>query len=240
MTALRLDKLICDMGAASRKEAKSLIKSGRVLVNGRAAAPETKVDPDVDEVALDGARLCYKKYRYFMLNKPTGLVTATEDKRQKTVLDLFPAELRKLGLFPVGRLDKDTGGLLLVTNDGDFAHRVISPKSEVWKQYYALVEGIPDENDANAFASGITLADGTKCLPARLELSGGSECRVFVMEGKYHQVRRMLASRGKPVKELKRLQIGALPLDGDLPEGQFRELDQKELCKVFMGIDTNK
>ena len=240
MASLRLDKLICDTGAASRKEAKSLIRSGRVLVNGAAASPETKADPELDEVTLDGERIAYKKYRYFMLNKPTGLVTATEDKRQSTVLDLFPPEIRRLGVFPVGRLDKDTSGMLLITNDGDFAHRVISPKSEVQKQYYAVVEGIPDENDVSAFASGITLADGTRCLPARLELSGGSECRVFVMEGKYHQVRRMLASRGKPVKELKRLQIGGLPLDGDLPEGQFRELGENELCKVFIGIDTNK
>ena len=240
MAALRLDKLICDTGAASRKEAKELIRSGRVLVNGAPAAPETKADPELDEVTLDGERVLYKKFRYFMLNKPVGLVTATEDKRQKTVLDLFPPEARRLGLFPVGRLDKDTGGLLLITNDGDFAHRVISPKSEVWKQYYAVVEGIPDENDAGAFASGITLADGTRCLPARLEPLGGSACHVFVMEGKYHQVRRMLASRGKPVKELKRLSIGRLALDGDLSEGDFRELDENELCRVFMGIDNNK
>ncbi len=239
MATLRLDKLICDMGAASRKEAKSLIRFGRVLVNGAAAAPETKVDADKDSVTLDGAPVIYKKYRYFMLNKPIGLVTATEDKKQKTVLDLFPPELRKLELFPVGRLDKDTGGLLLITNDGDFAHRVISPKSEVWKQYYAVVEGIPDENDARAFAGGITLADGTRCLPARLELLGGSACHVFVMEGKYHQVRRMLASRGKPVTELRRVRIGGLPLDDDLPEGDFRELDENELCKVFIGIDNN-
>ena len=240
MAAMRLDKLICDTGAASRREAKSLIRSGRVLVNGHAAAPETKTDPELDEITLDGSRLFYKKYRCFMLNKPIGLVTATEDKKQKTVLDLFPPELRRLGLFPVGRLDKDTGGLLLVTNDGDFAHRVISPRSEVWKQYYALVDGIPDEADADAFASGITLADGTQCLPARLELAGGSVCRVFVREGKYHQVRRMLASRGKPVKELRRLSIGGLALDAALPEGQFRELDENELCKVFIDIDTNK
>ena len=153
MPLMRLDKLLSELGEASRKELRQIIKSGRVLVNGAAVnAPEHKLDPERDTVVLDGKPLSYVKFRYFMLDKPPGVLSATEDRRQKTVLDLLPPELRALELFPVGRLDKDTSGLLLLTNDGDFAHRVISPKSEVEKLYYAKVDGVPDENDAAAFA----------------------------------------------------------------------------------------
>ena len=167
MPLMRLDKFLSELGVASRKELRQIIKSGRVLVNGAAVnAPEHKLDPERDTVVLDGKPLSYVKFRYFMLDKPPGVLSATEDRRQKTVLDLLPPELRALELFPVGRLDKDTSGLLLLTNDGDFAHRVISPKSEVEKLYYAKVDGVPDENDAAAFAEGIVLGDGTKCLPA--------------------------------------------------------------------------
>ena len=168
-----------------------------------------------------------------MMNKPAGVLSATEDGRQKTVLDLVSPQMKRLGLFPVGRLDKDTRGLLLLTDDGDFAHRVISPKSEVEKLYYARVEGEPCAEDAEAFARGIVLADGTRCLPARLQLLGGDECLVTVMEGKYHQVKRMLASRGKPVLELRRLSIGRLELDENLQPGEYQEMTQEDLCKVF-------
>lgn len=236
MQTMRLDKLLSELGIASRKELKQIIKSGRVTVNGTAAtAPEQKVSPESDCVMLDGERLSYTKFRYFMLDKPPSVLSATEDKKQKTVIDLLPPELRKLGLFPVGRLDKDTSGLLILTNDGDFAHRVISPKSEVKKLYYAEVDGTPDAADAEAFARGILLADGTECLPARLEPLGGNRCHVVVMEGKYHQVKRMLASRGKPVTALRRLAIGGLALDKDSAPGQWRELDENDLCSVFLG-----
>ncbi len=234
MGQMRLDKILADMGIASRSELKQMIRRGRVTVDARAVtAPETKADPEQCEIRLDGQLLRYRRLRYFMMDKPAGLVTATEDGRQKTVLDIVTPEMRRMGLFPVGRLDKDTSGLLLLTNDGDFAHRVISPKSGVKKIYRASVEGEPDEKDAEAFREGLTLADGTRCLPAELEPLGGGECLVTVMEGKYHQVKRMLASRGKPVRELRRIAVGQLELDASLGAGGFRELDENDLCRVF-------
>ena len=212
-----------------------MIRDGRVRVDGAAVKlPETRVDPLRAEILLDGEKLVWKKNHYFMMNKPAGVLTATEDKRCKTVLDLLDVEQRRLGLFPVGRLDRDTRGLLLLTDDGDFAHRVISPKFAVEKLYDATVEGTPDEEDAAAFAAGLELADGTKCRSARLTPLGDNRCLVTVTEGKYHQVKRMLASRGLPVRELKRLSIGALKLPDDLEEGAVRALSEEDLCRVFM------
>ena len=229
-----LDKLLGDMGLASRKELRELIRSGRVQVDGAAEThPERKLDPAVSTVSLDGKALRWQRFHYYMLDKPLGVVTATEDRRQKTVLDLLTPEMRRMGLFPVGRLDRDTSGLLLLTDDGEFAHRVISPKSCVKKRYYAEVEGEADEEDVMAFSQGILLKDGTQCLPAALELLGGGKCAVTVMEGKYHQVRRMLASRGKPVLTLRRLSIGGLCLPADLDPGGVRELTQEDLCNLF-------
>ena len=220
MAGMRLDKLLADLGLASRRELKELIRSGRVQVDGQVCKkPEQKVDPAAQTLTLDGEPLCYRRNRTFMMNKPAGVVTATEDRSERTVLDLLPEEYRRLGLFPVGRLDKDTEGLLLLTNDGEFAHRVISPKFCVEKRYYARVEGKPDGSDVLAFRAGLTLGDGTVCQPAALEILGESECLVTVTEGKYHQVRRMLASRGKPVRELRRLSEGGLSLDENLGPG---------------------
>ena len=235
MDRIRLDKYLGDLGTAPRSECKRIIRSGRVCVDGAAVtAPETKIDPRAAVVTLDGERLVWAAHHYYMMNKPAGVLTATEDRRQKTVLDLLPEELQRMGLFPVGRLDRDTRGLLLLTDDGDFAHRVISPKFAVEKLYDACVEGTPDESDAEAFAEGLVLGDGTKCRPARLEILGEGRCLVTVTEGKYHQVKRMLASRGKPVTALKRLSVGALRLPETLPEGAFVELDDEDLCRVFM------
>ena len=235
MDRIRLDKYLGDLGTAPRSECKRIIRSGRVCVDGAAVtAPETKIDPRAAVVTLDGERLVWAAHHYYMMNKPAGVLTATEDRRQKTVLDLLPEELQRMGLFPVGRLDRDTRGLLLLTDDGDFAHRVISPKFAVEKLYDACVEGTPDESDAEAFAEGLVLGDGTKCRPARLEILGEGRCLVTVTEGKYHQVKRMLASRGKPVTALKRLSVGALHLPKTLPEGAFVELDDEDLCRVFM------
>ena len=234
MPLMRLDKMLADQGVASRKELREIIRSGRVCVDGATEThPERKLDPTLAAVTLDGERVGYRRFHYYMLDKPVGVVTATEDRRQRTVLDLLPAERRRLGLFPVGRLDKDTSGLLLLTDDGDFAHRVISPKSCVKKRYYAEVEGEADEQDALAFSRGIVLGDGTRCLPAELELLGGGRCLVTVMEGKYHQVRRMLASRGKPVLALRRLSVGGLRLEESLGPGGFRELSEQDLCTLF-------
>lgn len=236
MAQMRLDKFLSELGAASRRECKALLKSGRVCVNSvPVTVPERKLDPETDEVTLDGEVLRYQRYHYYMMDKPTGVVTATEDAEQETVLDLLPPALRRLGLFPVGRLDKDTSGLLLLTNDGDFAHRVISPKNEVEKRYYAKVKGIPDEEDAAAFAQGLLLGDGTRCRPAKLECTGGEACFVTVTEGKYHQVKRMLAARGKPVTALRRLSIGKLCLEETLGPGGLHELTKEDLCTLFMG-----
>ncbi len=237
----RLDKLLSDLGIASRSELRQIIRSGRVLVDGRAVtAPETRIDPDGSEIQMDGRVLSCRRLRYFMMDKPAGVLSVTEDRKQGTVLDLLPAELRRLGLFPVGRLDKDTSGLLLLTNDGDFAHRVISPRSGVEKRYFAEVEGIPDERDEEAFRRGIILGDGTVCLPAKLETTGTSQCYVTVMEGKYHQVKRMLAACGKPVRQLRRLSVGQLEIGQTLGPGGIRELEQKDLCKVLKDYSVGK
>lgn len=234
MPIMRLDKLLSECGVASRKEIRQLIRSGRVSVDGAAAAsPEMKLDPYKALVCLDGTKIEYAKYHYYMMNKPAGVLSATDDGRQKTVLDLVTPEMRKIGLFPVGRLDKDTTGLLILTNDGEFAHRVISPRSGIVKVYHARTEAPVDEADITAFKEGLTLGDGTKCLPAGLKLLPDGSCLVEVMEGKYHQVKRMLSSRGKPVTELKRLSIGGLKLDKALLPGDFRALEENELCSVM-------
>lgn len=239
MPRMRLDKYLSDMGTASRKELRDIIRAGRVTVNGvTVSVPETKIDPETDSVGLDGQALAYKRFHYYIMDKPVGILTATEDRKQSTVLDLLAVEERRMGLFPVGRLDKDTSGLLLLTDDGVFAHRVISPKSGVEKIYHARVDGDITEADVRAFAGGITLRDGTHCLPAKLERTGEGCCLVTVMEGKYHQVRRMLASCGKPVTELRRLSVGALLLDNASSPGEYRELAQSEAMKVFDGNGT--
>ena len=234
MPQIRLDKFLSEQGHASRKELREIIRSGRVSVDGvTAKAPEQKVDPSAQRIELDGRPVSAERFHTFLMDKPLGVVCATEDSREKTVLDLLPPELRRMGLFPVGRLDKDTSGLLLLTNDGDFAHRVISPKSAVEKCYRARVSRELSEEDVKAFREGIELRDGTRCLPARLELLEKELCLVYVQEGKYHQVRRMLASRGKPVQELRRISIGALTLDPTLSPGEWKELSQEDLCRVF-------
>ncbi len=234
MPYMRLDKLLSDMGLASRSEGKEIIRQGRVTVDGiPEKRPECRVDPERSVVAVDGETIRYAAHHYYMMDKPCGVVTASEDRLQRTVLDLVTPQMRKMGLFPVGRLDKDTSGLLLLTDDGEFAHRVISPKSCVEKLYYAKVEGRPDEADTAAFAEGLLLADGTHCRPAGLQPLGESACLVTVTEGKYHQVKRMLAARGKPVLELRRLAIGGLRLDETLGAGGFRELTKEDLCKLF-------
>jgi len=231
---IRLDKFLSDAGAASRREAKELLKAGRVTVNGAVCrAGEQKIDPARDAVALDGAALRAGQGRVFMLNKPAGVVTATEDKTEKTVLELLPPELKGLGLFPVGRLDKDTTGLLLLTNDGDLAHRVSSPRHHVPKVYLAEVDALLEAADAERFRAGLTLADGTNCLPAELEILERQRCRVTLREGKYHQVKRMLSACGKRVTALHRISVGGLALDEKLPQGALRELNETEIASIF-------
>lgn len=226
----RLDKLLAGTGRWSRKEVKELVRQGRVRVDGvMAAKPEEKVSAEQD-IRVDGHSVCCGGFTYIMLNKPAGLLSATEDKRQTTVLDLLDEAYRKQGLFPVGRLDKDTTGLLLLTNDGQLAHQLLAPKSHVDKVYLARVEGRVDGEDVRAFAAGIVLSDGTRCQSAGLEpLEDGSRCLVTLREGKFHQVKRMLAHRGKPVLELERLSMGSLHLDQDLARGQWRVLTGEEV-----------
>lgn len=225
----RLDKLLSEVGVASRKELKSIIRAGRVRVNGEVAkVPEMKVDETTAEVTVDGRPVGRRRTVVLMLHKPAGYVTSTDDPRDKTVMELIPEEYRYLAPKPVGRLDKETEGLLLFTNDGQLAHRILSPKSRIWKRYYAEHEGQAGEADVAAFAEGITLKDGDRCLPARLIPQGSGCSLVEVCEGKYHQVRRMLASRGMPVTYLKRIAEAGLEL-GDLPLGQVREIEAESL-----------
>ena len=226
----RLDKFLTDSGAGTRSQVKLILKAGRVTVDGRVEKDGSrKIDPAVQGVCLDGEILGGKRRCVLMLNKPAGFVTATEDKNDKTVMELLPPEYRHLDLKPVGRLDKATEGLLLFTNDGELLHRLISPKKEVPKVYYARHEGSAGEEDAAAFAAGLTLRDGLNCLPARLEPLGPGESLITVCEGKYHQVRRMMASRNMTVLYLERRQEGALSLDG-LPRGAVRELSAEEIA----------
>lgn len=234
MERLRLDKIIAASGKYSRREVKLLIRQGRVLVDGvPARSPEDKVDPESAEIAVNGEALPYRRYTWLMLHKPAGVLSATEDGRGTTVLDLLPQELQRRNLFPVGRLDKDTEGLLLLTNEGVLAHDLLSPRRHVDKVYYARTAGQLREEDRQAFAAGMTLGDGLKCLPAELEILSagleGSEALVTLREGKFHQVKRMLAARGTPVLYLKRIRMGNLTLDPALAPGEYRYLTEKEL-----------
>ena len=232
MAKERLDKLIASTGRWSRREVKNLVREGRVLADGQLAhSVEEKYDADTCRISVNGEALTLRRHTYVMLHKPAGVLSATEDGRGRTVLDLLTPELRKIGVFPVGRLDKDTEGLLLLTDDGELAHALLSPKKHVDKVYYARVTGQLVPEDCAAFAAGMTLGDGLECMPAGLEiLSAGeeSECLVTLREGKFHQVKRMLAARGKPVAYLKRLSMGALRLDETLAPGAFRLLTPEE------------
>ena len=233
----RLDKFLCDSGAGTRSQVKVIIKSGAVTIDGVVERDSSrKIDPDTQEVCLRGERLGGKRRMVVMLNKPAGFVTATEDKEERTVMELLPLQWRGMDLKPVGRLDKATEGLLLFTNDGVLLHRLISPKKEVPKVYYARHEGKATEEDIAAFREGIVLRDETVCLPAVLEPIGVGESLITVCEGKYHQVRRMMASRGMTVTYLERRKEGALRL-GDLPRGAVRALTEQEIEALESGTE---
>ena len=225
----RLDKFLCDSGVGTRSQVKLILKAGRVTVDGTVIRDNSaKIDPEKQTVCLDGEALGGKQRIVAMLNKPAGYVTATEDATERTVMELLPESLRKQDVKPVGRLDKATEGLLLFTNDGDLLHRLISPKKEVPKVYFAKHEGSATAEDVTAFAAGLTLRDGTACLPAKLEPLGAGESLITVCEGKYHQVRRMMASRGMHVEYLERRQEGKLTL-GNLSRGEVRLLSEEEI-----------
>ena len=232
----RLDKILSSAGAGTRKELRAAIRAGRVTVNGSVCRDESaKFDETSAQILLDGEPVELFRPALILLNKPAGYLTAADDPRQKTVMDLIPARYRRFGVMPVGRLDKDTEGLLLLTNDGDLAHRILSPRHGVWKRYYAEHEGRTGPEDVRAFEQGLVLADGLHCLPAKLTPLSDGHSIVCVQEGKYHQVRRMLASRGCPVTYLRREAEGGLTL-GDLPPGQTKELNIVEAEGLLQNI----
>ncbi|WP_371068782.1 pseudouridine synthase [Sediminibacillus sp. JSM 1682029] len=231
---MRIDKLLSNMGYGSRKEVKDLLKKGNVRCDDKVVkSPQTHIDPEKSVISVFGEIVEYKEVVYLMMNKPPGYVSATEDQRDLTVVDLLEPEDAVLNPFPVGRLDKDTEGLLLITNDGKLAHQLLSPKKHVGKTYYATIEGRVTEEDIKAFQKGVTLDDDYVTQPANLNiLSRGelSEIELTITEGKYHQVKRMFESVGKRVTYLKRLSMGSLMLDPDLQTGEYRELTDQELA----------
>ena len=232
---MRLDKFLTEMGIGTRAEVKKYIKQGKVKVDGVVVKlPDTKVDTTLQEITYLERPVQYEAFEYVMLNKPAGVVSATTDAREKTVLDLISEKKRK-DLFPVGRLDKDTEGLLLITNDGELAHRLLAPKKHVDKVYYAKIKGVVTEQDVVAFAKGLSIGQGETAKPAVLEILVSdvlSEIRLTIQEGKYHQVKRMFAAVGKEVVYLKRLSMGSLILDEGLRPGEYRPLTKEELERL--------
>ena len=231
---MRIDKLLANMGFGSRKEVKKLLKDGAVRVNGIVLKDSNKhVDPEKDNITVYGEEVVYKPYIYLMMNKPKGVLSATEDLRERTVIDLLEEEDAHFEPFPVGRLDKDTVGLLLLTNDGQLAHNLLSPKKHVSKTYFALIDGPVSEEDRIKFAEGIKLDDGYVTKPAQLHIlkcgEVRSEIQLTITEGKFHQVKRMFEAIGRKVVYLKRVRMGPLFLDESLKEGEYRELSEEEV-----------
>jgi 16S rRNA pseudouridine516 synthase len=230
----RLDKILSNLGYGSRKEIKALVKAGAVIVDEKVVKDNgMQLDPEKSKIVVNGEELTYRKYIYLMMNKPDGVISATFDNKDETVIDLLYPEHQVFNPFPVGRLDKDTVGLLLITNDGELNHKLISPKWHVDKVYYAEIDKKVNEDDIERFKEGIELDDGYKCMSAKLEIEEateeGSKVLVTVQEGKYHQVKRMFEAVGKNVVYLRRIKFGNLPLDEDLEEGEYRELTEEEL-----------
>lgn len=231
----RLDKIIASQGKFSRSEVRKLVKSGRVTVDGSVAkSSDIKVEASA-VIAIDGKKLICKKHIYIMLNKPKGVISATEDRTQKTVLDLVPRELFRKGLFPAGRLDGDTTGFVLITDDGDFAHRILSPKNHIMKTYHATLRDELTDADIVKFKEGLTLGDGTECMEAHVRVleGDGNVAEIKICEGKYHQVKRMFASTGNKVLELRRVKMGELELDESLAEGECREITEDEFERLL-------
>lgn len=240
---MRLDRFLSNQLGAARREAKELVKSGSVTLNGLPVRdPAVSVDPEKDLVSVRGEPVTYQEHLYLMLNKPKGVICSTEDGRHRTVLDLLPESVRRKGLFPAGRLDIDTEGFVLITDDGAFAHRILSPKRHVSKTYLAVLDSPLGEDAADRFREGIVLPDGTACLPAELTvLEQGDEpvVKVVLFEGKYHQVKRMFEVLGTRVKDLRRVKIGDLELDKTLASGEVREILHKELA-LILGTNATK
>ncbi len=229
----RLDKILSSALKISRGDVKKLMKKQSITVNGvQVKSGDIKINPDTDEIRLNGRDVVYQKYIYLMMNKPEGVISASNDRSQETVVDLVPEEFRRDGLFPAGRLDADTTGFVLITDDGDFAHRILSPKNHVEKTYHARLAQRLSDGDIERFLSGIELKDGTLCLEARLRVIEDGETplvEVVIHEGKYHQVKRMFAALGNRVVQLRRIKIGGLSLDGTLAQGECREITREEI-----------
>ena len=236
---MRIDKCLADCGLGTRSEVKSLLKAKRITVNGKVATNgKVQVNPETDDIMFDGEKIQYEEFVYIIMNKPKGVVSATEDNLHKTVLDLIDPLYFKKGVFPVGRLDIDTHGLLLLTNDGELAHRLLSPKKHVTKIYQARVEGVMTAEDVTAFEKGIVLSDGTECMPARLDILSTTQdesvVQIHLKEGKFHQVKRMVKACGKTVVDLQRLTMGPLKLDESLALGESRPLTEEELESLMI------
>lgn len=232
---MRIDKFLSEQANISRSDAKAMIKKALVTVNGTAVrAADMQIDPDKDKVTLRGKELVYRQFLYIMLNKPDGVVCATRDGLSSTVLELLPAEFRRKGLFPAGRLDKDTEGFVFITDDGALAHKMLSPKSHVEKEYIVTLERSAEERYVEIFAAGMTIDGDEKCLPAKLTLTA-EPCvvRLVLHEGKYHQVKRMMEAVGNKVTHLRRVRMGGIELDPELASGESREISPEELAKLY-------
>ena len=232
----RLDKILASQGTLSRRDVKEIMKKGRVSVNGAVVKDSSfKVNINKDEVSLDGEKIILKKHIYIMMNKPQGVVSASEGEKEETVVDLVPDDLYRKGLFPAGRLDKDTTGFVLITDDGDFAHKILSPKNHIFKTYLARLDHKLSEENIKMLESGITLEDGTILKEAKVEIVEQSDnplVKIMICEGKYHQVKRMFAAAGNKVVELHRSKMGELELDSELKPGECREITPEELQKI--------
>ncbi len=233
----RIDKILSNLGFGTRKEIKAIVKSGEIKIDGTVIKDSSmKIDPDKSTIEVGGNVVGYKKYIYILMNKPQGVVSATFDNYDETVIDILEPEYQAFKPFPIGRLDKDTEGLLLITNDGELNHRMISPKNHVDKVYYAEIDKYLDEEDVNKFKNGIQLKDGYKCLPGKLHIiesnEDGARVEVTIQEGKFHQVKRMFNALGKNVVYLKRIKFGPIELDEDLNLGQYRELSKNEIENI--------
>lgn len=239
---IRIDKFLSTQAIATRSQAKEMLRAGRVLVNGTPVkAAEFKVDPQGDEIRVDGRVYGYQEHLYLMLNKPQGVVSATDDKVHRTVLDLVPPALRRRGLFPAGRLDRDTVGFVLITDDGEFAHNILSPRHHVPKTYEAGLDEPIGENELSVLAQGVVLGDGTKCRPAELTVLRAGEqplVEIVIVEGRYHQIKRMFAAVGRKVLTLKRTKIGGLALDPALKEGDCIAISPSNLEKIQMKTNS--
>ena len=230
---MRLDKYLSEMGAGTRSELKKAVRAGRVTVNGVKARDASMHVEEGDEIFMDGKRVAYEQFEDYLMNKPAGVISATEDTRDRTVLDLLEGQQRK-GLFPVGRLDRDTEGLLLITNNGELAHRLLSPKNHVDKVYFARLDAPVGETERRMFAEGLRVDETFTAMPAELEvLDPGNEVKVTIREGKFHQIKRMFEAVGREVLYLKRLSMGPLALDGSLPPGAYRRLTEEEESAII-------